>query len=462
MFANLSRKAQKAKLSALSKEAFLEDIMTAQPRDYQDRNWFYHLSSMLIGYPLQLVSILAGSYLLFDIAAFVWQLESYTTPSYGIFAICIAVFFLIETLRRWLIDTTGYHYLATYQTQDQKLVRGEYLQTKLYVLGLISVLLITSGTIGAYQYSKNHAPQAKTINVKQETSPITKQVQEEKQRIADLDKSVLTLQQSKKSELHDHKNYAVWEGKEYLLPETKVRHESYDKQIAQMQSQRQKHLELIQKYEQKLSSKEQQYEQKNTEITFSNENHKEMYAAACAGIWLVFEMLLLLMLSYPWIYKTGVKREKLLESIEIKRRIHLKAQQNPTQAQPLKEKEKPSLKNTTTIAKEKPHAFPPMFSNEASKETLPAEETSAKNPIGFEKWYEKPTEAKAESKPVVTEIIIEREVEVPTEIIMKEVQQDGYVVVCGHCGKQEVKKRPAKYCSNTCRKKHWQAQQVLA
>lgn len=460
MFANLSRKAQKAKLSALSKEAFLEDIMTATPRDYQDRNWFYHLASMLIGYPLQLVSILAGSYLLFDIAVYVWQIESYSTPSYGIFAGCFAIFMLIEMLRRWLIDTTGYHYLATYQVEDQRLVTGEYLRTKIYVLGLISLVLITSGTIGAYQYSKNHAPQAKTINVQQETSPLAKQIAEEKNRLTQLDKSIQNLQQSKSAELRDHKSYAVWEGKEYLLPETKTRHEGYDKQIASMQGQRQKHLDLIHKYEQKLSSKEQNYEQKNTQITLTNENHKEMYAAACAGIWLVFEMLLLLMLSYPWVYKTGIKREKLLESVEVKRRIHLKAQTQ--QAQP-KEREKEPAKPTKVAVGEqdKKANFPPIFANNVQEETLPTAEINAKNPIGFEKWYEK-TEAK--NTPTITEIIIERkvEVEVPTEVIVtKEVSSEGYEVVCAHCGKHEVKKRPAKYCSNTCRKKHWQAQQEL-
>ncbi len=455
MFANVSRKAQKAKLSALSKEAFLEDIMTAQPRDYQDRNWFYHLSATLLGYPLQLVSILAGSYLLFDIASFVWHLEIYSNASYTVFASCVGVFLLIESLRRWLIDTTGYHYLATYQTQDQKLMRGEFLQTKLYVLVLISALLITSGTMGAYQYSKHHAPQANTINIKQETSPLTQQVQAEKQRIAETDKAVAALQQSKKAELHDHKSYAVWEGKEYLLPETKTRHEGYDKQIALMQAQRIKHLDLIQKYEQKLLSKEQVYEQKNEAIVSINTVNKESYAAACGGIWLVFEMLLLLMLSYTWIYKTGVKREKLLESIEIKRRIHLK-----TQASQPKEVLKTVQKHTQRET-DKSSIFPPMFVNETVEEALPTAETTRKHPIGFSKWYEQPIEAKASILPTPIEVIIERRVEVPTEIITKEVTHEGHVVVCAHCHKQEVKKRPAKYCSSTCRKKHWQAQQEL-
>lgn len=467
MFANLSRKAQNAKLSALSKEAFLEDIMTAEPRDYQDRNWFYHLSSIAIGYPLQLVSILAGSYLLFDIATFVWQIEPFSTLSYTTFVGCMCIFLLIEMLRRWLIDTAGYHFLATFQLHDQKLVRGEYLQTKIYILLLISAILVSSGTIGAYQYSKNHAPQAKTINVKQETSPLTKQVQEEKERIAQIDKSMLSLQQSKKTELADHKSYALWAGKEYLLPETKVRHENYDKQIAQMQTQRQKHLDMIQKYEQKLSQKEQSYEQKNTQITLSNENNKEVYALACAGIWLTFEMLLLLMLSYPWTYKAGIKREKLLEGLEVKRRIHLKAQTNNV----AKEKEtfKPHKHITTDIEKEKAD-FPPIFANETKNtafyaifeednkpkndlSTPIAEMEIPKRPIGFEKWYEK--------KPP-TEIIVERRVEVPTEVIVtKQIVSEGYEVVCAHCGKHEIKKRPAKYCSNTCRKKHWQAQQEM-
>jgi hypothetical protein len=449
MFANISRKAQKAKLSALSKEAFLEEIMTASPRDYQDRNWFYHLASLLVGYPLQLVSILAGSYLLYEIAVFVWQIESFSNTSYIFFGGCFAVFLLIEMLRRWLIDTTGYHYLATYQVEDQRLMAGEYLRTKIYALALISTILVTSGTIGAYQYSKNNAPQAKTINVKTETSPLSKQIEGEKQHIAQLDKSITALQQNKAGELRDHKSYAIWAGKEYLLPETKTRHEGYDKQIASMQTQRQKHLDLIQKYEQKLFSQEQKYEQKNAQITSTNENHKEMYAAACAGIWLVFEMILLLMLSYPWVYKVGIKREKLLESVEIKRRIHLKAQ---SQAQNTLPKEREKVMPKHTIEKEKASDFPPIFANETEDEISP------KSTIGFEKWYEK--EPKTAMKPTITEVIIERKIEVPTEVI-KQVSSEGYEVVCAHCGKHEVKKRPAKYCSNTCRKKHWEAQKEL-
>jgi hypothetical protein len=455
MFANISRKAQKAKLSALSKEAFLEEIMTAAPRDYQDRNWFYHLASHLIGYPLQLVSVLAGSYLLYEIAVFVWQIESFSNTSYIFFGGCFAIFLLIEMLRRWLIDTTGYHYLATYQVEGQRLTAGEYLRTKIYVLALISIVLVTSGTIGAYQYSKNHAPQAKTINVKQEVSPLSKQIEGEKQHIAQLDKSITALQQNKAAELRDHKSYAVWAGKEYLLPETKTRHEGYDKQIASMQNQRQKHLDLIQKYEQKLFSQEQKYEQKNAQITSTNESHKEMYAAACAGIWLIFEMLLLLMLSYPWVYKVGIKREKLLESVEIKRRIHLKAQAQTQE----KIVSKPA--SATVESKEKKTAFPPIFENRLEEDTLPTyEDDLHKSPIGFEKWYEK--EPKSEVKPTITEVIIERKVEVPTEVIVtKEITSEGYEVICAHCGKHEIKKRPAKYCSNTCRKKHWQAQQEL-
>ena len=68
MATNLTRKEQKAKWFALSKEAFVDDLLDAKPKDYQERNRFYQQTSILISYPLQLISILAGSYLLFQIA----------------------------------------------------------------------------------------------------------------------------------------------------------------------------------------------------------------------------------------------------------------------------------------------------------------------------------------------------------------------------------------------------------
>jgi hypothetical protein len=477
MDTNISRQAQKAKLFALSKEAFLEDLLKAQPRDYQERNWLYHWASVALSYPLQLISILAGSYLLYDIARFVWQLESYNFNSYGVFALCIFIFFGIESLRRWLVNTTGYHYLATFQAEDGKLIKGEWLWTKLYCLMGISTLLITTGTIGAYQYSRNNAPQAQTIDIKEVTSPLEGKAKNEKKQITQLDKNIQTLLQTKKTELSDARSYAIWEGKEFLLPEVKTRHENYDRQIAQMQAQRQKHLEMNNKYEEKLFQKEQITEQKNESIKTLNDSHKELYAGVSAGIWLSFEMILVFMLSYTWIYKYGVKREKLLESIEVRRKIHLTEKFKPLTAA----KQKLGLKATEAD-------FPHLFENKAEtddetqrlfeyysqktkrkadfneifekKKTI---EPIPKHTIGFEKWYEqKPTaevvkpqpEIIIKEIPVIKEVIIERKIEVPVEVITNTVEQ-GFAVHCAHCGKAEIKKRPAKYCSNACRNKAW-------
>ena len=426
----ISLKSQNAQWFALKKASLRKELLFSTPRDYQDRNWFYQILAIVIGYPLQLVSILAGAYLLFDVASFIWQLPSYSWSAAAVFAVCVLLFTLVESLRRWLVDTVGFHYLATFYVEGKEIVQGEWLRTKILVLLAISVGLVSSGTFGAYQYSKHHAPQAATIDVKQVTSPLSTQIKDEKQHIEQLNKSITDLQQNKKKELADHKSYVIWEGKEYLLPEVKLRHQNYDAQIAQMQRQAQAHLDIMQKYEQKLVTKEQSLEQKNQETMTFNRLSKEQYALASGGIWLGFESLLLFSLAYLWLYRYGVKRELLLE--QATHGVSYKAQAH---AHRHKKTFSPAAEETGTFSHKR------TASSDFKK-------TASVPIIGFEvgaKRKETP-HASHETDSVPTETVrIERVVET-----------EGFPIVCRNCGTSVVMRSPhALHCSDRCRKEYF-------
>jgi hypothetical protein len=141
-------------------------------------------------------------------------------------------------------------------------------------------------------------------------------LQEQKNAIAKLDQSIEMLQKNKAQELRDHKSYAVWQGKEYLLPETKTRHEGYDRQIAAMQTQRQKHLSLLEAQQAKLDKKEERTEKNNETILQQNHETKKVYGFIIAPMWFFFEVLLLFLLAYQWIHKTGAKRYAYSARIE--------------------------------------------------------------------------------------------------------------------------------------------------
>jgi hypothetical protein len=266
----------------------------------------------LVSYPLQAVSICAGSYLLYDIAQFVWKIELGTMISYFVFAVCFAVFFSIESLRRWLVNTTGYHYLATFTIRNSTIRKGEWLRTKLLVLSCISVILICSGTYGTYLFIKHNSPQAETIDVKANLSPIEQKIQSETNAIQSIDKQVAQLQQAKKTELSDANSYLVWNNVKYLSPTVKQRHDNYDSQISKMLSQKEKHQDLMNRFEQRATEKEKTLESRNETIETKNMLSKESYSLISSAIWLCFELLLVFMLAYTWIFKYGIKREILI------------------------------------------------------------------------------------------------------------------------------------------------------
>nr|MCU0448101.1 hypothetical protein [Microscillaceae bacterium] len=423
----------------------------------------------------QFISILAGAYLLFDIARFVWQLDVYSAGGTAILGLCFIIFFSIESLRRWLVNTAGYHYLATFRIQNGQIIAGEWLSTKVYILAFISIVLISSGTTGTYLYIKHSAPEAKTIDIQQVTSPLVQKTQQERQNLTRLDKDIQTLMNAKKAEIADYKSYKVWQGKEYLLPEVKERHTNYDKQIAEMNRQRQLHQKQLASFEDRLSHKEQKTEAENEKIIGENQLSKEMYAGISAGIWLVFEVLLVFMLSYSWVYKLGVKREVLLNQVEW--------QAQNADNQKVKNYDS-KIKNFNAPQTAGFQFFQNgMDDSPQTADDRPQTTTDSPRTIGFEKWYEKPRPSEKETAnntsqsssetskelpqivikevPIIKEIYIDREV--PVEVIRTQViDNEGFMVTCSHCGKTEHKKRPAKFCSDGCRNKAWKEKKLSA
>jgi hypothetical protein len=204
------------------------------------------------------------------------------------------------------------HWVATFRIEAGKLQAGEFLRSATFFVLAISVAMIGAGTFGAYQYAMNNGQQASKIDAKHQTLPLANKLAYERQQIASLDKSIQALQTGKAGELRDHKNYAVWEGKEYLLPEAKARHEQYDRQIAAMQQQRQKHLDLVGKYEEQNAQQQARIEKQNAVIEETHQDKKLAYSWLLGVFFFVFECVLLLMLGYGWYYEYMVKRGVLL------------------------------------------------------------------------------------------------------------------------------------------------------
>lgn len=489
-FANLSQKEQNNKFSAINKENFIADLLSARPKDYQERNWFYHQLSKFLSYPLQFISILAGAYLLFDLAKFIWHIEIDTLFGLFIFMGCMLLFFGIESLRRWLVNTTGYHFLATFRREQSQIIKGEWLKTKMYILMIISCVLVTSGTFGAYQYTKHNQPKAATIDIKNLTAGLETKIKGEKNDVEKIDKNIKDILNAKKNTIADKKSYAIWEANEYILPEIKQRIENYDKQLQALTAQREKHQNLAHQFEEQRHQKEQKAESKNTQILAESEYSTEIYAGACAGIWLTFEFMLVFLLSYSWIYKYGVKREVLLSQMDMKKKaIEVRSfQQNEQQHH-----ENITL-NTIKAEKILPKNFGFGFSENHFK-TPPTHKSQvkkeAKNEIGFKVTTENNAQNKANTtkhthththnendndvailevenfekavqKPqiiiqevpveVIKQVFVEKEVIV--EVPIKD-PDEGFLITCSHCGKTETKKRKAKYCSDKCRHAAW-------
>ncbi len=414
---------QKVKWAHLQKESFLEDLLAAKPKDYAERNYLYYLVSAWLSYPLQLISILAGSYLLYDTMRF-GQVELSIFKQDWILAIIGLLIFLgIESLRRWLVSTTGYNYLTTFRMVENRVRPGQWIRSNLMTLILISSLLVSSGTLGVYKVVQNHAPEAKILDIQATLSPWDEKIQETQDQIQGLHENVNQIIAQKQQELKDKRSYARWKGKDYLLPEVKERHVRYDRQVANMQEQQQKYLSLAEQYEKQRISEKTQVERQNKAQEIASGEHKEHYALVTAGVWLLFELILSFFLAYPWIYLFYCKKELLL---------------NP----------EASLKTTEA---RKSQALYLNSQGQVVKKSDVSADTEVNEPglpeIGFSKWYQKEPEPQSSFK--------------RTSKLKSELRGGGFYTVCAHCGKEEIKKRPAKYCSDPCRTRAWKARKSL-
>lgn len=397
----LTRNEQKDKWLSIHKKSQLKDILEAQPKDYQERNTIYKSLCSFLGYPLQLLSMAAGAYLLYDLVYFVWRIHSHTIRGRLIFFLCFTLFLAIEGLRRWLINTTGYNYFASLRISQGYLKKGEWIRSNIIALISLSIILVSTGTAGVYQYIKRNSPQVTLRKTPGPTKDLITKIGKERKEITKLDRLIEGLILSKKEELKKPQHQLQWQGKSYLLPEVKVRHQAYDQQIEAFNQQRQNHQALLSQYEKERNQREQKIEKQNESLVLLHNHQKESYALITAGVWFLFEIILVFLLAYPWIYRYQIKKEKLIEQAE----------------------------KDTEIT-------PPgrLADNIETKTTVPQNNKS--NPsktIGFDKWYEKNTFTSA-SKPQSVE---------------------GFTVTCRYCGTYKIKKRPAKYCGNACRYRAW-------
>lgn len=429
MATNITRKEQNEKWFALNKSAFEHDLLEIRPKSFQERNQIYKSAFSLLSYPFQLISVLAGSYLLFSVIQYVWQIDLHTFYGVTAFVLCITLFLGIESLRRWLVNTTGYNYIATFKIQDNHLKKGEWLSSNLCCLFFISTVLVSTGTLGVYQYIKNNSPKANTVDTITVSAPIQHKITEEKKAISRLDKDIQALMQAKKNELGDGKSYAVWKGKEYLLPEVRTRHKNYDKQINAMNTQRQTHQTLVARYENQMAQKEQKVTVENERVIHLNNSHKETYAGVSAGIWLCFELLLVYMLSYYWFYLYGSKKEKLLEE-GVEENSHFKKI------------------NTKSQHNGRIYTNTPQ-NHKNNVETPIAQEAVVQNQaVGFHQLDQNGQVISSQKK----EYTKPDTITVEKIVVEKEVETEGFVVKCPNCHKTEVRySKKAIYCSDKCR-----------
>lgn len=303
------------------KADYLQSVMKDLPPDYHDANLWQKHFAYWGGYILQLISVVAFAYLLYETFCFIWAITE-NLSRVVTFGACFIAGILVEFFRRKMIEGEGErlkrHITITTSPIGKHYVATGKLQVSVVLtLVVISAIMIAMSAGGAWVFVQKNAPQKAQVKVTEVASPLLQDIKAEKDRVSALDKSIQHLQQSKANELKDHKSYVVWEGKEYLLPETKTRHEGYDRQIATMQAQRQKHMELIDKYEGKLSKTEAKVETQNVNIQSENAFNLYWYGVAAAMIWIAFELVLLWCLCYPFSFEQEVRKEQLAKIIAL-------------------------------------------------------------------------------------------------------------------------------------------------
>lgn len=340
-----------------------DNVLSLEPKTYTERNLTANKIANLLSYPLQIISVLAGAYMIFSIALQVFSIEIESIVAVLIGIVALFVFIGIEYLRRLFVDNIGEHYIASsnyLSKKHQSFRRGEWLYTKTFWLVAITLITVSSGTYGVYQASQDIQPAANTYNIKAEVSPTANKITRQEQIIKDLQNEVSKLQNQKASELADAKSYNTWKGNKYLKPVVAKRHQNYDAQIQSYQNQITKHTELLAGLEGKLTSKENKLTDANVNIESKHKLNSTTYAIIGASIWFIFEIALVFCLAYVWSYKFNVAKHKHLSN-------YSKPQKQTNQVY------QTSTKQTNKV-------YPKKYTSNSNPKSKPVKFTTIKNP----------------------------------------------------------------------------------
>lgn len=414
----------------LEKNTFISEVLSAKPQDYADRNKVYRQLAKYCGFALQGISIVFSAYLLFDVIDRIFEIGLFNALFYSVIALCLVLFTFVEGLRRWLIDTIGYHYMATFDVIDKHKKRGELLKLKTFATALISVVMITTGVSGVYQFVYNVSPKAKTQDVKTVVKPISDNITAQTQSVKEADRQITDLQSKINAIISNNANYSVWNGTKYITPTADVSVKAFNAQIQEINKAKQKSLDIIYNSQSRANVLEDKTHNENKHLTLLNTNDRFTLSVTVGVIWLIFELLLFLAIAFEWVYKYNVKLEAKLENIT-KSVMPTKTEsvKHPRQrVNALFGNVKRKIQNVSENITKSVNPIKPITANF---------ETPPISVVGFEVGTNKTESDIPESKHTVVVDTVVR------------VAQDGYECKCLTCGKVTRTKRQAKFCPDT-------------
>lgn len=412
----------------LEKNTFISEVLSAKPQDYADRNKVYRFTAKICGFVLQTISIAFSAYLLFDVVDRIFEIGTFNAIFYAVIAFFLALFTLIEGLRRWLIDTIGYHYMATFDVIDKQKKRGDLLKHKTFVTLCVSLVMITTGVSGVYQFVFDVSPKAKTQDVTTVVKPMTDNVTAQTQSVKEADKQIALLQSKINAIISDNANYSVWNDTKYITPTADASVKSFNAQIQEITKTKQKSLDIIANSQARANTLEDKTHIENKHLTLANTNDRFILAITIGVIWLIFEVLLVFVIAFEWIYKYNVKLEAKLENVT--------EGVIQTKTQSVNKRPHEKAKAFMSNVKRKIH----NVSENVTQSVNPITAKTEINPIavvGFEVGVGKTESVIPEAKHTVVVDTVVR------------VAQDGYECKCLTCGKVTRTKRQAKFCPDT-------------
>lgn len=372
-------------MKGVNKATLENEVMGIKPKDYTDRNKVYMQFSLFFSWVLQIMSVLAGAYLFYDyFKSFV--LNDYLTVGVVVFG--VALFFFVEAGSRVLLNSLGYHYVATYSIVNGIKTNGVILQTKAGIYICLRLIMLFIGTYGVGTFFFNVSYLPKTKDVKTVTTLINGSLEKYNTSIRH-DEEIISKFQNRKDKLANNQNEGNYWGNYSQILEL-------DKQIQSATANKQKTLDLVSKLHERANLLEDKTKSENKTEIAKTEKDSLQKSIIAGAVWAVFEFLLFLSLIYVWVYKVGVKRELMLKEGLIT---------------------KPVSKN-----------FGSNQNEEKNKNTTEVE-------VHSHSHYDK-------------HIDLAPKVYVKTETLT---ETDGYNCTCLTCKTQVVKKRPAIFCSPKCK-----------